>query len=93
MLKLDHFASVFRAADKDIISIPKYPLSKVLLVTDVSYEKSLEIWKRWEPLFFQSIEVTILHGEESKDISLITQKVDASQCDLIVSYRCLHSDN
>ena len=93
MLKLDHFASVFRAADKDIISIPKYTLSKVLLVTDVSHEKSIEIWKRWEALFFQNVEVTILHGEESKDISLITQKVDASRCDLIISYRCLHSEN
>lgn len=93
MLKLDHFTSVFRAADKDIITIPKCEISKVLLVTDVSHEKSLLIWGSWKKLFFGNVDVTILHGEESKDLSLITQKIEASGCDLIVSYRCLHSDN
>ena len=93
MLKIDHFASVFRAADKEIISIREREISKVLIVTDVNHEKSLEIWERWRSLFVHSVDVVILHGETSRDISTITQKVEEAECDLIISYRCLHSDN
>lgn len=93
MLKLDHFASIFRAADKETIAIREREIVKVLIVTDVGYEKSLEIWERWRAFFFQTVTVRVLHGEESLDISTITEKLDEADCDLIVSYRCLHSEN
>ena len=93
MLKLDHFASIFRAADKERILIPHIRISKVLLVTDVDKPESMKAWNKWKSFFPVDITMEVLDGEESRDISLITKKVKDSQCDIIVSYRCLHTDN
>lgn len=93
MLKIDHFASLFRAADKKKISIPTIDVSRVLLVTDVDTEKSMNVWEDWQSFFSRDVDVDVLDGDKSKDLASIVQKVEESQCDLILSYRCLHTEN
>jgi hypothetical protein len=92
MLKMDHFASIFRAADKELLLISEVLLSKVVLVTDVSREESLEIWERWKGILPNDVELVLFDQETSRSLSNLVQRIDTLGCDLIITYRCLHSD-
>ena len=92
MLKLDHFASLFRAADKDRIIIPDVSIHRILLVTDMNHEESLQLWDRWKGLFEPSVDIRIFDAEISQRLPSLIEAMKPVECDLVITYRCLHSD-
>ena len=92
MLKLDHFASLFRAADKEQIVIPDISIRQILLVTDMNQEDSLQIWEKWKGLFDPSVDIRIFDAEISLHLPSLIEAMKHVECDLVVTYRCLHSD-
>ena len=92
MLKLDHFASLFRAANKEQIVIPDVSIERILLVTDMDKEKSLQLWERWKGFFHESVKMSLLDAPISQSLPSLIEAMQGADCDLVVTYRCLHSD-
>lgn len=92
MLKIDHFASLFRAADKEQVDIPDVLVSRVALITDVSKEESNKLWERWKGIFPTPVEIILLDGTMTQSLPLLIEALNGVEVDLVVTYRCLHSD-
>ena len=92
MLKIDHFASLFRAADKEQVDIPMVRISKVALVTDVSIDESHQLWERWKGILPNPVEMVLLDGSMTQSLPKLVDSLKEIEVDLVMTYRCLHSD-
>ena len=95
MTNIDQFESVFKSAVKKVYETGPVKLESVLVVTDL--DESAEEFTSFAQRLLASagsktrIELRTLRGRDFTTVGQLLQLVDESACDLIVTYRNLHS--
>ncbi|MFQ5505089.1 MAG: hypothetical protein ACE5F1_09875 [Planctomycetota bacterium] len=93
MTKVDQFESVFRSAEKQVFSYRFVELENLLIVTDRDEAGSSGFVSRARDFLevLQAPDWQLLRGDAYRSVKELLDLVAARAPDLIVTYRCLHS--
>ncbi|MEZ6062376.1 MAG: hypothetical protein R3C19_18695 [Planctomycetaceae bacterium] len=89
---IDEFESIFRRADKQVLSFVDIPISNLAFVTDSSPADSEAALQTVQPLLSRLESVDnwrIIAGERYHTVAELLAEIDNQRTDLIVTYRHL----
>lgn len=94
MTRIDQFESVFRAAARPLYDHASVRPQKVLAITDLDADRAAAYVARAQPFFANlhgDVTIEAITGEACRSIDQLLTLVTDHAPDLIVTYRCLHS--
>ena len=96
MPNIDQFESAFKAADKTLFAPESVSIKSVLVITDVDQTQSKQFTDRsrhfMNVLEQDSVQWSVLDGDQFASVGELLQKVEQHQADLICTYRNLTSE-
>lgn len=96
MPNIDQFESAFKAADKTLFAPESVSIKSVLVITDVDQTQSKQFADRsrhfMNVLEQDSVQWSVLDGDQFASVGELLQKVEQHQADLICTYRNLTSE-